>query len=100
MGLGYWWSLDFAGPLPVTSRHNRYTLVMVEHFSKWIELVALPELPTAIRRKVSGVVQFDNPDVWIQVCAERAELFQRVMPMAFQNLAIAQHRDTLRYATI
>ena len=43
MGLGYRWSLDFAGPLPVTSRHNRYVLVMVEHFSKWIELVALPD---------------------------------------------------------
>lgn len=43
MGLGYRWSLDFAGPLPVTARHNRYALVMVEHFSKWIELVALPD---------------------------------------------------------
>jgi hypothetical protein len=59
-----------------------------------------PELPIAIRRKVSGVVQFDNPDVWIQVCSERAELFRGVMLMAFQNLAISQHCDTLRYATI
>jgi hypothetical protein len=42
MGLGYRWSLDFAGPLPVTPRHNKYVLVMIEHFSKWIELVALP----------------------------------------------------------
>ncbi|OAE19976.1 hypothetical protein AXG93_1558s1000 [Marchantia polymorpha subsp. ruderalis] len=42
MGLGYRWSLDFAGPLPLTARHHRYVLVMVEHFSKWIELVALP----------------------------------------------------------
>ncbi len=219
MGLGYRWSLDFAGPLPVTSRHNRYMLVMVEHFSKWIELVALPdkssegvaysflnrvlshfgaptevltdqgteflgdfqdllnkclidhrttsrdhpqadglaerivqtvkralrkyglqighvsewdlqlpwlamgyrfnkqaslasfspymllfgrepELPAAIRRKVSGVVQFDNLDLWFQVCSERAELFRRVMPMAFQNLSIAQHHDKLMYATI
>jgi transposase-like protein len=39
MGLGYRWSLDFAGPLPLTVRHNKYVLVMVEHFSKWIELV-------------------------------------------------------------
>ncbi len=39
MGLGYRWSLDFAGPLPLTVWHNRYVLVMVEHFSKWIELV-------------------------------------------------------------
>jgi hypothetical protein len=59
-----------------------------------------PELPASIRRKISGVVQFENPDMWIQVCSERAELFCRVMPMAFQNLAIAQHRNTLRYATI
>ncbi len=27
------------GPLPLIIRHNRYVLVMVEHFSKWIELV-------------------------------------------------------------
>jgi hypothetical protein len=31
---------------------------------------------------------------------QRAELFKRVMPMALENLSIAQHRDTLRYATI
>ncbi len=39
MALGCHWSLDFAGPLPLIVRHNRYGLVMVEHFSKWIELV-------------------------------------------------------------
>ncbi|OAE30677.1 hypothetical protein AXG93_1422s1010 [Marchantia polymorpha subsp. ruderalis] len=31
MGLGYRWSLDFAGPLPLTTRHHRYVLVMMEH---------------------------------------------------------------------
>jgi hypothetical protein len=39
MGLGYRWRLDFMGPLPLTVQHNKYVLVMVEHFSKWIELV-------------------------------------------------------------
>ena len=43
MGLGYMWSLDFAGPLLPTSRGTKYILVMVEHLSKWIELVALPQ---------------------------------------------------------
>jgi hypothetical protein len=38
MGLGYKWSVDFARPLPVTPRHNKYVLVMIEHFSKWNEL--------------------------------------------------------------
>ena len=43
MGLGYRWNLDFAGPLLPTSQGAKYVLVMVEHFSKWIELVALPQ---------------------------------------------------------
>ena len=34
MGLGYRWSLDFAGPLVVMLRGAKYVLVMVEHFSK------------------------------------------------------------------
>jgi len=41
--LGYRWSLDFARPLPLLVRHNRYVLVIVEHFSKWIELVPSPD---------------------------------------------------------
>jgi hypothetical protein len=43
MGLGYCWNLDFAGPLPLRVHHNRYVLVMVEHFFKWIELVPSPD---------------------------------------------------------
>ena len=43
MGLGYRWSLDFAGQLVITSRGVKYVLVMVEHFSKWIEFVVLPQ---------------------------------------------------------
>jgi hypothetical protein len=34
------------------------------------------------------------------VSEQRADLFKRVMPMALENLSIAQHRDTLRYAMI
>jgi hypothetical protein len=41
MGLGYRWNLDFVGPLNLMPQHNRYVLVMIEHFSKWLELVPL-----------------------------------------------------------
>jgi hypothetical protein len=219
MGLGYHWSLDFAGPLVVTSRGAKYVLVMVEHFSKWIELVALsqnsaelavaafldrvlarfgapaevltdqgreflgafeelctkalidhrttsrdhpeadglaervvqttkrglrnngllrgnhwdwdlmlswtamgyrfsrqasltsyspyqllygcePILPSSIREKLAPVVDLDDPNVWAECLQERAQFFQRAMPMAMENLSIAQHRDTSRYARI
>jgi hypothetical protein len=218
--MGYRWSLDFAGPLPMTPRHNKYVLVMIEHFSKWIELVALLDkfsegeaysfldrilsrfraptemltnqgrefldefqiqceqamidhrttsrdhpkadglvecmvqtvkkglrkynlkkghhgdwnlqlpwiamgyrfskqaslasfspyyllfgrhmvLPKAIQTDVDTVLaNMDNPDTWALVSKQRVDLFKRVMPMALENLSIAQHRDTLRYATI
>ncbi len=42
MGLGYRGNLDFTGSLPLMVRPNKYVLVMVEHFSKWIELVPSP----------------------------------------------------------
>jgi hypothetical protein len=43
MGLGYRWPLDFAGWFIATPRGAKYVLVMVEHFRKWIELVALSQ---------------------------------------------------------
>jgi hypothetical protein len=41
MGLGYKLSLDFANPLNLTPWHNQYVLVMIKHFSMWLELVPI-----------------------------------------------------------
>jgi hypothetical protein len=38
----YRWSCDLVGELPQTSRGDVYIMIMIEHFSKWVELVALP----------------------------------------------------------
>ncbi len=38
----YRWSCDLVRELPQTSRGNVYIMIMIEHFSKWVELVALP----------------------------------------------------------
>ena len=40
--LGYGWNLDFTRPLSITKRDTKYILVMTKHYSKWIELLALP----------------------------------------------------------
>jgi hypothetical protein len=42
-GMFYRWSCDLARELPQTSRGNVYIMIMIEHFSKWVELVALPD---------------------------------------------------------
>ncbi|CAI5481973.1 unnamed protein product [Closterium sp. Yama58-4] len=41
VGLGYRWSLDLAGELPLTKRGRRYVVVMIEHVSKWVEVRAV-----------------------------------------------------------
>ena len=215
-GMFYCWSCDLAGELPQTSRGNVYIMIIIEHFSKWIELVALPDKsshstsqaflllvlsrfgacaecltdqgsefrgefqdlmdqalidhrrtsrdhpqadglaermvqtiknalrklcftinkedwdlalpyiamgyrmskhaslsnfspyfllfgrnplpPSSIASQMEVVVDLDSPSTWARVILERAALFKRVMPMAMENLSIAQHRDTLRYA--
>ncbi len=212
----YRWSCDLVGKLPQTSRGNVYIMIMIEHFSKWVELVALldksshstshaflqqvlsrfracaecltnqglefkgefqdlldhvlidhcrtsrdhpqanglaermvqmckkrlrkicftknkedwdlalpyiamgyrmskhaslfhfflyfllfgrhPIPPFSIVAQMDQVVDLDSPATWARVIAERAVLFRRVMPMAMENLSIAQHRDTLHYA--
>jgi len=59
-----------------------------------------PDLPTTIHHESSEVMNLDDPEMWLRVCSQHVELFRRVMPRAFENLAIAQHRDTLQYVTI
>jgi hypothetical protein len=52
-----------------------------------------PNLPTMICHESSEVVNLDDPKMWLRVCSQRAELFQRIMPATFENLAIAQYKD-------
>ncbi len=42
-GMFYRWSCDLIEELPQTSRGNVYIMIMIEHFLKWVELVALSD---------------------------------------------------------
>jgi hypothetical protein len=59
-----------------------------------------PVVPPAIRERLSAPINFDDQDAAMRSIIERGTLFRHIMPMALENLAIAQHRDTLRYATV
>jgi hypothetical protein len=41
-GLFYRWGCDLCGPFPESSSGNTYCMLMIEHFTKHIELVAIP----------------------------------------------------------
>ena len=40
-------STDFLGPLPLTPRGNRYILLATDHFTKWVEIMAVPDQTAA-----------------------------------------------------
>ena len=42
MGIFYRSSVYLAGPFPESEYGNYYIMVMIEHFSKWVEVVAIP----------------------------------------------------------
>jgi hypothetical protein len=47
--------------------------------------------PFSIATQMDRVVDLDFLATWAKVITERATLFRRVMPMAMENLSIAQH---------
>jgi hypothetical protein len=57
-----------------------------------------PIPPSSITTQMDQVVDLDSPTTWARVITERATLLRRVTPMAMENLSIAKHWDTLRYA--
>lgn len=58
-GLFHTWSIDFAGPLPVTKEKSKYLLIAVEHLSGWPVARAIP---TQLFNS-TGVVQFVKKEI-------------------------------------
>ncbi len=69
------------------------------HFSLYFLLFGKhPIPPSSVAAQMDQVVDMDSPTTWVRVIAGRVALFKRVMPMAMENLSIAQHWNTLWYA--
>ena len=93
-GMGYRWGVDFAGPLAVTPRGNKWILVCIEHFSKWVELIPLPSKSSAnaARGLLEGVLsRYGAPG---EVITDRGGEFQ-----AEFDLLLTKHEITHRLAS-
>ena len=42
-GLFYRWGVDLFGPLDPSSQGNTMVMVCIEHYSKWAEVIAIPD---------------------------------------------------------
>jgi len=71
----------------------------LSHFALYFLLFGRhPIPPSFVAAQMDQVVDLDSPTTWVRVIIERVVPFKRVMPVAMENLSIAQHRDTLWYA--
>jgi len=59
-----------------------------------------PTIPPAIVERMAEPFNLDDPDVALKDFKARAALVKKHMVIAGDNLRIAQHRDTLRYAAV
>jgi hypothetical protein len=60
---------------------------------------AHPTVPPAVKLRVEAPLDFDDPAKAAAVLESRARAVKQAALIAGDNLRIAQHRDTLRYAT-
>jgi len=89
---------DLALPY-ITMGYRMSKHASLSHFSLYFLLFGRhPIPPFSIAVQMDQVVDLDSPSTWARVIVEKVVLFKRVMPVAMENLSIAQHQNTLRYA--
>jgi hypothetical protein len=56
-----------------------------------------PIVGASVRDVLQRVVDLDSRAEWARLINKRAKVFEKHMPIAFNNLAVVQHQDMLRY---
>jgi hypothetical protein len=87
MGMFYRWGVDLC-KMPVTSKDgNNYVVVIIEHFTKWVELVPIPEKSSkytaeALKRVLT---MFGAP---VKVLTDQGEEFEGEFAELLESLLI------------
>jgi len=92
--LYYYSSLDFVGPLVFTSHEVKYVLMMVEHFSKWIEFVPLFQNPSELVANTFLDCILVYFWVWAKILTNKRREFLRSFGELYTK-AFTNHRTTL-----
>ncbi|CAI7899682.1 unnamed protein product [Closterium sp. NIES-53] len=94
--LGYRWSLDIAGELPVSRRGRKYIVLMIEHVSKWAEARPLVNKSAAAVAEAFEEMVITRFEACGEVLTDQGEEFEG----EFKELLVSngiQHRTTSTY---
>ncbi len=88
------WSIDAAGPFPEDEEGNRYLLVVVDPFSKWVESVRMPSL---LSWRAADFLYQRIVTQWGKLCFIRTDNGSKIqgsLHRLCESLGIEHHRIT------
>jgi hypothetical protein len=91
------WGIDCVGPLPETSRKNKYIIVATEHFTKWPEAKAVPDIKaTTIADFLYNeiVTRYGTPE---KILSDQGSSFDNQLVKAFLEVMGTRHTMTTAY---
>jgi hypothetical protein len=91
--LFYRWGVDLAGPFPTTTQGNKYIMVCIEHLSKWIEAVPIPDKTAATVAYAFNLHVLGRFGACAEVLTDQGTEFQGVFASLLQQ-AYIDHRTT------
>ena len=94
--LGYRWSLDLLGELPMSRRGKRYVLVMIEHVSKWVEAVPLSSKSASLVAQHFLQLVLSRFGACAEVLTDQGKEFRGVFHQLLLGCKI-RHRNTTAY---
>ena len=90
--------IDFVGPLPLTPRGNRHLLVVMDYFTKWVEVYPVPDTTATVCVEVllnEFISRFGIP---LQIHSDQGRSFESEMFQNFcRTLEIKKTRTSPRH---
>jgi hypothetical protein len=91
----------WASVLPWILMGYRMTPQAATHLSPYsLMFGTFPVIPPAIVERISVPIDYDSPTSAVRMLIEKSNLLRQLMPQALDNLLIAQHQDSRRYAQV
>ena len=71
-------AIDLVGPMPETNKGNRWILVLVEHFTRWQDALAIPDATAAVVASVLNERVFCYMGLQEQIYTDQGAQFKSI----------------------